>query len=76
MHGDHWDRVAQRGLDCGLPILTTPHAAKRLRHRGFAAAHGLRTWQSFVIDSGTAQLTVTALPGRHAPTPVNRLPPR
>lgn len=29
MHGDHWDRVAQRGLDHGLPVVTTPHAATR-----------------------------------------------
>src|SRR4051794_38478107 len=35
MHGDHWDRVAQAGLDNSLPIITTPHAAKRLARRGF-----------------------------------------
>src|ERR1700712_5340063 len=35
MHGDHWDRVAQKGLDHEIPVLTTPHAAKRLRRRGF-----------------------------------------
>lgn len=35
MHGDHWDRVAQNGLDRSLPVVTTPHAAKRLRKRGF-----------------------------------------
>jgi len=37
MHGDHWDRVAQRGLDHGLPIVTTPDAAKRL-HRAASPA--------------------------------------
>jgi L-ascorbate metabolism protein UlaG (beta-lactamase superfamily) len=30
LNGDHFDRVARRGLDRGLPILTTPHAASRL----------------------------------------------
>jgi L-ascorbate metabolism protein UlaG (beta-lactamase superfamily) len=76
MHGDHWDRVAQRGLDHALPVVTTHHAAKRLRRRGFHAAVGLSTWHSFVIDKADMQLTITALPGRHAPTPVNRfLPP-
>ncbi|WP_289465058.1 MBL fold metallo-hydrolase, partial [Klebsiella pneumoniae] len=29
MHGDHWDRVAQNGLDRTLVVITTPHAAKR-----------------------------------------------
>jgi L-ascorbate metabolism protein UlaG (beta-lactamase superfamily) len=76
MHGDHWDRVAQSRLDHALPILTTPHAAKRLTRRGFGRALALDTWQQhqFVKDGTT--VTVTALPGRHAPTPVDRfLPP-
>lgn len=76
MHGDHWDRVAQSRLDHGLPIVTTPHAAKRLNRRGFVRALAIDTWQrhQFVKDATT--VTVTALPGRHAPTPVDRfLPP-
>jgi L-ascorbate metabolism protein UlaG (beta-lactamase superfamily) len=75
LHGDHWDRVTQAKLDKRLPILTTPHAAKRLHHRGFTHAHGLRTWQSHPIVKGATTATVTALPGRHAPTPVDRLLP-
>jgi L-ascorbate metabolism protein UlaG (beta-lactamase superfamily) len=75
MHGDHWDRVAQRGLDHGLPIITTHHAAKRLRHRGFHRAKGLSTWDSVEFGGHTTKVTMTALPGRHAPTPVDRLLP-
>lgn len=76
MHGDHWDRVAQGGLDHGLPILTTPHAAKRLSHRGFEAAVPMPTWQTHTITKGSTTVTVTSLPGRHAPAPVHRvLPP-
>ncbi|KWX57212.1 MBL fold metallo-hydrolase [Mycobacterium sp. NAZ190054] len=75
MHGDHWDRVAQRGLDHGLPVVTTHDAAKRLRQRGFGSAVGLSTWDSTVIVKNSERLTCTALPGRHAPTPVNRLLP-
>jgi L-ascorbate metabolism protein UlaG (beta-lactamase superfamily) len=75
MHGDHWDRVAQKGLDHGLPVVTTPHAAKRLRKRGFGQALGLSTWQAHTISKGDVRLTITALPGRHAPVPVNRLLP-
>lgn len=41
LHGDHWDRVAQRHLDRELPVVTTAHAARRLRGRGFARARGL-----------------------------------
>lgn len=76
MHGDHWDRVAQGGLDHALPIITTPHAAKRLRRRGFHGAHALSTWGTYALEKGNTRLTLTALPGRHAPTPIDRfLPP-
>ncbi|KWX22707.1 beta-lactamase [Mycolicibacterium wolinskyi] len=75
MHGDHWDRVTQRRLDRTLPILTTPHAAKRLARRGFVHAVGMSTWQNHRIAKGGSSVTVTALPGRHAPTPVDRLLP-
>lgn len=76
MHGDHWDRVSQSRLDHALPILTTPHAAKRLGRRGFGRAVALDTWQHHKIDKGTVSVTVTSLPGRHAPAPVDRfLPP-
>jgi L-ascorbate metabolism protein UlaG (beta-lactamase superfamily) len=75
MHGDHWDRVAQKGLDHSLPVVTTPHAAKRLRHRGFGNALGLSTWQAHTIATDDVNLTMTSLPGRHAPLPVNRLLP-
>lgn len=76
MHGDHWDRVAQKGLDHGLPIVTTVHAAKRLRHRGFGQALGMTTWHSHRITKGDTEVTVTALPGRHAPVWGHRfLPP-
>ena len=75
MHGDHWDRVAQAGLDKTLPVLTTPHAAKRLVHRGFGQSVALQTWQSHAITKGDTTVTLTALPGRHAPTPIDRFLP-
>lgn len=75
MHGDHWDRVSQKGLDHGLPIITTPHAAKRLHHRGFGNARGLATWGQHNIAKGGTNLTLTSLPGRHAPGWSQRLLP-
>ncbi|PRC42166.1 MBL fold metallo-hydrolase [Mycobacterium sp. ITM-2017-0098] len=75
MHGDHWDRVTQRELDHSLPIITTNHAAKRLRRRGFGAAQGMATWDTHRIEKGGTQMTMTALPGRHAPMPAHRLLP-
>ncbi|OBA63463.1 MBL fold metallo-hydrolase [Mycobacterium sp. 1100029.7] len=75
MHGDHWDRVTQKGLDHGLPIVTTPHAAKRLHHRGFVRAVGLSTWQQHTIAHDDIAVTVTSLPGRHAPLWSHRLLP-
>jgi L-ascorbate metabolism protein UlaG (beta-lactamase superfamily) len=75
LHGDHWDRQAQRGLDHDIPVITTPHAAKRLQWRGFPRALGLRTWASHDVIRGGTRMTVTAMPGRHAPLPVRRLLP-
>jgi L-ascorbate metabolism protein UlaG (beta-lactamase superfamily) len=75
-HGDHWDRVTQNRLDQALPVVTTQHAAKRLVRRGFAQAVPLDTWQQHTFIKDTATVTVTSLPGRHAPTPIDRfLPP-
>lgn len=75
LHGDHWDRVAQHGLDHELPVVTTSHAAKRLRHRGFGRAHGLSTWQHHTITSADTTVRITSLPGRHAPVWAERLLP-
>ena len=75
LHGDHWDRNAQRGLDHDLPIITTPHAAKRLQLRGFPRSVGLRTWGAQDLVIGAIRLRVTSMPGRHAPAPVRRLLP-
>ncbi|WP_069813891.1 MBL fold metallo-hydrolase [Streptomyces sp. TP-A0874] len=78
LHGDHWDRRARRGLDRSLPVVTTPHAARRLRTwQGFGQAGGLRTWESCTFERGGSQVRVTALPGRHSLQPVlsRLLPP-
>ncbi len=75
MHGDHWDRVAQGALDHRLPVVTTMHAAKRLRHRGFEAATGLVTWNAHSVTKDSTTLTITSLPGRHAPGWTRRMLP-
>ncbi|MFG3118045.1 MBL fold metallo-hydrolase [Streptomyces sp. NPDC048197] len=67
LHGDHWDRTARRGLDTSVPVVTTPHASRRLQglHR-FHRAVGLRTWQDHTVTRQGTQVRITALPGRHA----------
>ncbi|GLW06918.1 hypothetical protein Misp01_20480 [Microtetraspora sp. NBRC 13810] len=75
LHGDHWDRVARRGLDRGVPVLTTPQAARRLRHQGFAHADGLNTWEDRLLRKEDRVLRITSLPGRHAPGPARALLP-
>ncbi|OLR92930.1 MBL fold metallo-hydrolase [Actinokineospora bangkokensis] len=75
LHGDHFDRVAARGLDKDVPLLTTPHAARRLGRRGFRATEGMATWASTTLTRGPARLSVTSLPGRHALGAVARLLP-
>jgi L-ascorbate metabolism protein UlaG (beta-lactamase superfamily) len=66
LHGDHWDRVAEAGLDETVPILTTGQAARTLQRRGFTTT-GLAGWESFSLERDGARLTVTSLPGRHGP---------
>jgi L-ascorbate metabolism protein UlaG (beta-lactamase superfamily) len=68
LHGDHWDRIARAKLDRGLPVVTTPHAARRLQgwHR-FRHSVGLRTWESHTLVKDGALLRITSMPGRHAP---------
>jgi L-ascorbate metabolism protein UlaG (beta-lactamase superfamily) len=75
LHGDHWDRQAHRGLERDVPVITTPHAAKRLQWRGFPRALGLRTWTSHDLVRGDTRMRATSMPGRHAPLPVRRLLP-
>ncbi|MFD0688903.1 MBL fold metallo-hydrolase [Actinomadura fibrosa] len=75
LHDDHWDQVAERHIDRGLPILTTGAAARTLRGRGFREAEGLRTWEGQPVVKGDYKITVTAMPGRHGPGPVARLLP-
>jgi L-ascorbate metabolism protein UlaG (beta-lactamase superfamily) len=64
LHGDHFDRVARRGLDRGAPIITTPAGAKRLSRWGFTT-HGLETWQEYTLTDGDEELRIESLPGTH-----------
>jgi L-ascorbate metabolism protein UlaG (beta-lactamase superfamily) len=76
LHGDHWDRRARRGLDHSVPIVTTPHAARRLQGiHGFRRTVGLRNWESHDLVRDGSVLRVTSLPGKHAPGPLGPLLP-
>ncbi len=75
LHGDHFDRVARRGLARSTPLLTTPHAARRLSRKGFTTT-GLDTWDDHVLRRGAESLRVQSLPGVHARGLLGRvLPP-
>jgi L-ascorbate metabolism protein UlaG (beta-lactamase superfamily) len=74
-HGDHWDRIATARLPKDLPVLTTPHAARALRRRGFHRAVGLATWDSATLRRGDSWLRLSAAPGRHGPGPARFLLP-
>lgn len=75
LHGDHWDRIARDNLDKDLPIVTTRHAAARLRRQGFGHAVGLEPWEYHHEHHRDGSLTVTATPGRHAPGSMNSMMP-
>jgi L-ascorbate metabolism protein UlaG (beta-lactamase superfamily) len=66
-HGDHFDQVAERGLDKSVPIVTTAESAGKLEERGFGNTYRLDTWSSLTVEKGDARLRVTAMPGRHGP---------
>jgi len=76
LHGDHWDRIATRSLDKGLPVITTQEAAKALAQRGFRETADLRPWQTHELRSGGDTLRITSVPGVHGPGPLAKvLPP-
>jgi L-ascorbate metabolism protein UlaG (beta-lactamase superfamily) len=74
-HGDHFDRVAAAGLDKGLPIVTEPHSARKLRRQGFRQPVALRTWETWEMTKDGTRLSVTSMPGKHAPQPLGALLP-
>jgi L-ascorbate metabolism protein UlaG (beta-lactamase superfamily) len=74
-HGDHFDRIAARDLDHGLPIVTEPHAARKLRTQGFRSPIALSTWQSQAFTRADAEVRVTSVPGKHAPKPLGYIVP-
>ena len=65
-HGDHFDDVAARELDKDLPIVSTADAVDKLTALGFKQGYPLDTWESLVVRKGDAELTITAMPGKHA----------
>jgi L-ascorbate metabolism protein UlaG (beta-lactamase superfamily) len=67
MHGDHFDRVAERKLNKATPIVSTRHAVSYLQRKGFTTTRALRTWETLSITKGEARLRLTAMPGTHAP---------
>lgn len=75
MHEDHFDRVVEQKLDKNLPIITTPHAAAKLTHKGFKATQALDTWETFTVTKGEYSLCITSMPGRHGPGVINALLP-
>src|SRR3954453_3373561 len=74
-HGDHFDEVAAAELDKRLPIVTTPHAARKLSRQGFEEPIALAMWQSQTFERDGNTVTVTSMPGKHAPQPLRALLP-
>ena len=74
-HGDHFDRVAVEGLDKDLPIVTEPHSARKLTSQGFRRPIALETWETQTFRRGRAELSITSMPGKHAPQPLQSLLP-
>jgi L-ascorbate metabolism protein UlaG (beta-lactamase superfamily) len=67
LHGDHFDRVAERKLNKATPIISTRHATRYLEKVGFTRTHALETWEPIDLRKGEASLRLTAMPGTHGP---------
>ncbi|HEX2577572.1 MAG TPA: MBL fold metallo-hydrolase [Aquihabitans sp.] len=75
-HDDHFDDIAAEGLPKDTPIVTTEHAARKLRRQGFTDTHPLRTWEAVDITAGPVRIRASAMPARHAPGLIAKvLPP-
>jgi len=72
LHGDHFDRIARRGLDPTVPLVTTGQAARHLRRR-FEATVPLDPWQDTELRRDGQRLRITAVPGVHGPALVDKL---
>src|SRR5215210_2883354 len=70
LHGDHFDRVAERKLNKATPIISTRHATRYLEKVGFTKTHSLKTWESIDLKKGAANLRLTAGPGTNGPRPL------
>jgi L-ascorbate metabolism protein UlaG (beta-lactamase superfamily) len=75
LHGDHFDRVAERKLNKATPIVSTRHATRYLERVGFTHTHALKTWEPLELQKGEANLRLTAMPGTHGPGPLATLLP-
>jgi L-ascorbate metabolism protein UlaG (beta-lactamase superfamily) len=76
LHGDHFDRVAERKLNKATPIISTRHATSYLEKVGFTRTHAQKTWETIEVRKGKATLNLTAMPGTHGPGPLGAvLPP-
>jgi L-ascorbate metabolism protein UlaG (beta-lactamase superfamily) len=76
LHGDHFDRVAQRKLNKATPIVSTRHATSYLGKVGFTTTRALETWEPLTVEKGESRVRVTAMPGTHGPGPLGAvLPP-
>jgi L-ascorbate metabolism protein UlaG (beta-lactamase superfamily) len=75
LHGDHFDRIAERKLNKATPIVSTRHATRYLERVGFTHTHALKTWEPLELQKGAANLRLTAMPGTHGPGPLATLLP-
>ncbi len=76
LHEDHFDRLVEKELDKGVPIVTTPQAAQALRRKYFSATQPLSTWQTLTVTKGDHQLRITSMPAQHGPGLANKAMPQ
>lgn len=75
LHEDHFDRLVAERLDKDTPIVTTKDAARGLAKMGFRSLFSLDTWDGLSVERGDARVRIVAMPGKHAPMPLQLIFP-
>lgn len=68
LHADHFDDLVAEQIRKNLPIISTPHACKNLGENGHSSLHPLESWEKIHVKKDGTELTITSMPGNHAPS--------
>ncbi|WP_202079855.1 MBL fold metallo-hydrolase [Caldalkalibacillus salinus] len=66
LHSDHFDLAAESQLPQTIPMIVSSYDAPKLKARGYEKVQVLDWWQACPLYKNGAEVTLTAVPARHA----------